>query len=184
MIVLKHNGTIYIARSCWGMRDVEARRTGVPDAENLSIWHPQRRKNRLIATPTAGRFADIIRYENVFPSKLEPKQLILESYDKMTEIAERYGLKEGNFISMRTVFAENDKAYIVYRDGAHIELEDIYSYTCNDEIVMALYDLKGVDDPYEFFKDAFKTIETVNKCVMFPAMVLSTKDNKIKVINR
>ena len=49
---------------------------------------------------------------------------------------------------------------------------------------MALYDLKGVNDPYEFFKEAYRTIEDVRKYVMFPVTVMNTKNNKIEVINR
>ena len=144
MIVLKYDDKVYVAKSCWSFRDPEAKRTHVPDAENISMWHPQKRKNRLIATSCSGRFVDVIRYENIFPSEFDPKHLILESYDKMVQLADRFGLRDGNFLPTRTVFAEGDKAYIVYGDGAHIELEDIYVSSCEDEAVIALYDLKGI----------------------------------------
>ena len=184
MIVLRHNDTVYIAKSCWGFRDLEARRTGVPDTENICMWHPQKRKNRLMATSCSGRFADIIRYENIFPSKFDQKHLIFESYDKMVQLADRFGLRDGNFIPARTVFAEENKAYIVYGDGGHIELEDIYVSSCEDEAVMALYDLKGIDDPHKFIKEAFKTVEDIRRYVMFPVIVMNTKNNKIEIINR
>ena len=184
MIVLKYNDTIYIAKSCWAMRDPEARKNAVPDEENLNMWHPKRKRNQVIAVSCCGRFADIIRYENVFPSTLDQKHLIFESYDKMYAIAARFGLNDGAFIPARTVFAEDDKAYVLYGDGGHIELESIYVGSCEDEAVMALYDLKGVSDPYEFFKEAFRTIEDIRKYVMFPVTVMNTKNNKIEVINR
>ena len=184
MIVLKHNDTVYIAKSCWGLRDPEARRTGIPDAENLCMWHPQKRKDRLIAAASCGRFTDIIRYESIFPSKLDPKHLILESYDKMYAIADRFGLCDGNRVPVRTVFAEGDKAYIVYRDGAHIELEGVYSATSDDEVVIALHDLKGADDPYAFFREAYRTLEDIQRYVMFPVAVMNTKNNKIEILER
>lgn len=184
MIVLKHNGTIYIARSCWSMRDPEARRTGIPDLENLNMWHPQKKKNRLMAVSCCGRFVDAIRYENIFPSTFDQKHLIFESYDKMHAIAERFGLWDGKFLPGRTVFAQDDKAFVLYGDGGHIELEDIYVANCEDETVMALYDLKGVNDPYVFFKEAFRTIEEIRKYMMFPVTVMNTKNNKIEIINR
>ena len=184
MIVLKHNGTVYIAKSCWGMRDPEAIRVGKADPENICIWHPSNRKDRLMATTFGGRFSDIIRYENLFPSVFDRKHLIFESYDKMRELAERFGLRDGEFIPTRTVFAQKDKAYVVYPEGGHIELEDVYTSCCEDEIVMALYDSKGVSDPYEFFKEAYKTIEEVRKYVMFPVTVMNTKTNKAEIINR
>jgi hypothetical protein len=102
----------------------------------------------------------------------------------MVQLADRFGLRDGNFIPTRTVFAEGDKAYIVYGDGGHIELEDIYVSSCEDEAVMALYDLKGIDDPYKFIKEAFKTVEDIRRYVMFPVIVMNTKNNKIEIINR
>ena len=80
MIVLKHNGIVYIAKSCWTLRDLEAYKTCAPDTDNLCIWHPNRRKNRLIATNSGGRFVDAIRYESIFPSVLDKKNLFHKSY--------------------------------------------------------------------------------------------------------
>ena len=49
---------------------------------------------------------------------------------------------------------------------------------------MALYDLKGIDDPHKFIKEAFKTVEDIRRYVMFPVIVMNTKNNKIEIINR
>ena len=184
MIVLKHNGTVYIAKSCWGMRDPEAIRLGIPDEENLCMWHPKRRRNRVIAMSGVGRFTDIIRYENIFPSVLDQKHIVLETYDKMYALGDRFGLCDDHSLPCRTVFAEDDKAYVMHYDGATVEIENIFALGCEDESVMALYDLKGADDPYKFFKEAFATVESVRRYVMFPVVVLNTKNNKIEVINR
>ncbi len=184
MIVLKYNDVVYIAKSCWDMRDPEARRTGVPDKENICMWHPKKKKNRIIASSSVGRFVDAIRYEDIFPSVLDQKHLVFESYDKMYAIAERFGLDDGICIPGTTVFAEDDKAFILCGDSGYIELEEIFVESCLNRAVMTLYDLKGVNDPYEFFKEAFKISEELKKCVMFPIMVMNTKSNDIKVINR
>ena len=184
MIVLKHNDTVYIAKSCWAMRDPEARRCGVPDVENLTVWHPNKRKERLVAVSTPGRFADVIRYENVFPTKMDRKHLILESYEKIYALAARCGLCDELGLPETTVFAEKDRAYVLYPNGAHVEVENICAICAENEAVMALYDLKGANDPYEFFKEAFQTIEEIRKYVMFPVTVMNTKTNKIEVIRR
>ena len=192
MIVLKHNDTIYIAKSCWTMRDPEARRTGVPDVENISMWHPKKKKNRIIASSSVGRFVDAIRYEDIFPSTLDQKHLFFESYDKMYAIADRFGLCDGVFIPAITFFAEDDRAFVLFMDGANIEVEDIFVISLDDNhveiddqhAVMPLYDLKGVSDPYEFFKEAFKISEEIQKKVLFPITVMNTKSNKIEMINR
>ena len=184
MVVVKFNGSVYIALSCWSMRDPEARRTGSPDLENVGVWHPKNLRQRLIATSSAGRFTDIIRYENVFPTVFNQRHLILESFDKMFSFAKRFGLCEDNRLPVRTVFAEKDRAFVINGDGSHIEIEDVYCFTCDDEAVMALYDLKGVIDPYEFIKMAFSAIEDVRKYVMFPVTVMHTGSNDVKIINR
>jgi hypothetical protein len=51
-------------------------------------------------------------------------------------------------------------------------------------VVVALYDTKGVSDPYSFFREAFKYIETMDRKTMFPLVVMSTKDNKIVRVER
>ena len=184
MIVLKHNGTVYIALSCWTMRDPEARKSGVPDLENISVWHPGRKKNRLIAMPFKYVFADLVRYENIFPTKLCHKDLVFESIDKMYAIADHYGLCDDNELPSSVVFAEDDKAYMVRSNSSCLEIEDILPYGLDDAAVMTLYDLKGVDDPYKFFKEAYTTIEGLHKSNMFPLVVMDTKNNKATVINR
>ena len=184
MIVLKHNDTVYIAKSCWGMRDPEARKEGIPDIENLCIWHPKKKKNRLVATDTCGRFTDIVRYEDVFPPVLDQKHLVLASYERMHAMADRFGLCNGAFLPARMAFAEDDVAYVMYCDGAVLEVEGIFSMSAEDEAVMALYDLKGADDPIAFFKEAYRTIETICSQMMFPVSVMNTKSNKIEVIHR
>lgn len=184
MIILKHNGTVYVAKSCWGMRDPEAVKLAVPDTENIPMWHPDRKRNRIVAVSRSGRFADAIRYERIFPSKLDPKHVILESYEKMYAIADRYGLVKNHFVPGKIVFAEDDRAFIVHGDGSYIELEDIFAASCDNEVIMALHDLKGVSDPYEFLRDAYSTLEATTSYVMFPAVVVNTKTNKIEVINR
>ena len=184
MIVLQHNGTIYVAKSCWGFRDVAARNAGVPDVENIPMWHPGKRKNRLIAVSSVGRVVDILRYEHIFPSTLDPKHLVLESYERVYDLVDRFGIcHEGN-IRARIVFAEDDKAYVVYGDGSHIEVENIHTDCYADDAIMALYDLKGVEDPYTFFREAYRTVEQISRYLMFPVMVMNTKNNKIEVINR
>ena len=185
MIVLNYNDTIYIAKSCWGMRDPEARKSGVPDLENLCMWHPKNNKNRLIAASACGRFTDIVRYEDIFPSVLDRKSLIFESYDEMHYLADRFGLcdDDGDLPTL-FVFAEGDKAYVLCGDGGHVEVENIFSVNCCNEAVMALYDLEGVKDPYEFFKKAYLTIEKIRNFAMFPVTVMNTKTNKVKVIKR
>ena len=184
MIVLQHNGTIYVAKSCWGFRDTAARSAGIPDVENIPMWHPGKRKNRLIAVSSAGRVVDILRYENIFPSILDPKHLVLESYEKMYALADRFGICRNGSMRTRTIFAEDGRAYVVYSDGSHIEVENIHTDCLADDAIMALYDLKGVSDPYTFLREAYRTVEQISRYLMFPVMVMNTKNNKIEVINR
>lgn len=184
MIVLKHNGTVYIAKSSWCMRDTDEYIFQKPNQDNICMWHPNRRKNRLIATTGSGRMTDAIRYENVFPSVLDKKHLFLESYDMMCAISDRFGMYDGKKIPKHTVFAEGDRAFVVAPDGAITEVEDIYVNSCNDGVTIGIYDSFGADDPYEFFRKAFAGMELLERYVMFPVVVMNTKNNKIEVIER
>ena len=184
MIALQHNGTVYIAKSCWGFRDPASRSSGIPLAENIPMWHPGKRKNRLIAVSSSGRLTDILRYENIFPSSLDPKHIVLESYEKMYGLVDRFGICRDGSMRAHIIFAQDDRAYVVYGDGSHIVLENIYTDCLADEAIMALYDLQGVDDPYTFFREAYRTVEQISRYLMFPVVVMNTKNNKIEVINR
>ena len=184
MIILKHNDTVYIAKCRDGFMDHEAARMGTPIEENLCIWHPNKRKNRLVATIRNHRFTDIIRYENIFPKTLNPKHVAFDTFDKLYELADKFDLCGDGFLPMRTVFAEGDKAYLLYSDGGQLEVEGIHAACRGERLVMALYDVLGVNDPYEFIKTAYRTIEQTINVTMFPVVVMNTKNNKIEVINR
>ena len=69
-------------------------------------------------------------------------------------------------------------------DGAYLEVENIYPYAADNEIVMALYDMKGIADPYQFLKEAYTSIELVTRYTMFPVAVFNTKNNQVEVIHR
>ena len=184
MIVLKHDGVVYIAKCCYGFRDVVARKNGIPDVGNLCVWHPLKRKKRLIATTTSGCFADVLRYENIFPSHLDGKHLVLHTYPEVLSISDFFEMSDERGMYCNIVFAEEDRAFVLMTDGAYLEVENIYPYAADNEIVMALYDMKGITDPYQFLKEAYTSIELVTRYTMFPVAVFNTKNNQVEVIHR
>ena len=181
MIVLKYNDTVYIAQGRWTFRDPALRNQGIADVENLAMWHPNRRKNRLIASGGYGRFPDALRYENIFPIPFEAKYLVHNTYGMICAISKRFGLEQDG-IPNRVLFAEGSRAFALFPDGSHIEVEDIFVDCFEDEAVMALYDAVGVSDPYAFFREAYHMIESIRGFMMFPVLVMNTRNNKTEVI--
>ena len=184
MVVVKHNGTIYIARSCWGFKDNAARKNRQVNCENFDVWHPEGNENRLMAVMEGNRFTDLLRYEDVFPEPFDPKPLVLESYDKIYKLAERFDLCDNYELPCRVVFAENDRALLLLSEGGCFEIEDVYSDLLDDNAVFALSDFKGMSEPYEFIKEVYTAVEDVRNYVMFPVVVMNTKSNEITIIER
>lgn len=184
MIILKHNGIVYIAVSQAYQKDKDAIRTGKVNPENIKAYHPQKRKNQLIASDCTNCVTDAVRYTKLFPKELNLKSLVLDVFPTITQITEFFNEKGKGVSSNVFAFAKDSCAYVLYRDGTCLEVEDIYVGTDDAEINMGLYDSKKVDDPIEFFRKAFSTCEELCGEIMFPVAVLTTKDNRIKVINR
>lgn len=184
MIVLKHNGVVYIAQSCWKIGDVDDGTENQLCKENISMWHPSNRRNRLMATSIRSRFTDVIRYENIFPKVFDRKHLAFETYENMAALSNAFGLFGNGKLQCRTVFAEGDRAFVMDKMGGMMEVEDVLFDTPNDDIAIGLYDLNEISDPYKFIKSVFENTEAMGTYRMFPIAVMSTKDNKLKIINR
>lgn len=184
MIVLKHNGIVYIATSQCFQGDMDAVRTGKVNPENLKAYHPQGRKNQLMATETENCVSEAIRYEKVFPKELNVKSLVLDVFPYLAQISRFFHRSEKGHCANNVVFAKDSEAYVLYGDGTCLEVEEIYADTEGMEIPIAVYDAQKVDDPIEFFRNAFATHEEIHGGIMFPVAVLNTANTKIKVINR
>ena len=184
MIVLKHNGVVYVARSSWGISDIESKISGKPIPENVAIWHPSGKRDRLIAMDGIGRFTDMVRYASVFPKHLDGKHLFLDTYDKLSGMAARYGLYCKNSLPNDFVFAEGDRAFVLHADGAVYEIEDMHCDSIYGSMLVGLYDKLGADDPRELIREAFRLQEVYSRSVMFPVVMMSTASGKIEVINR
>lgn len=184
MIVLKHNGIVYIAVSQAYQKDMDAIRTGKVNPENIKAYHPQNRKNQLIATDCVTCVTEALRYIKIFPKTLNSKTLVLDVFPLLTQMTEFYSMEQKGYSSNLFVFAKDSEAYAVYKDGTCLEIEDVFVNTDSSEIGIGVYDAKNIENPIEFFRSAFATHEELCGEIMFPVAVLSTKDNKIKVINR
>lgn len=184
MIVLKHNGIVYIASSQMYQKDKDAIRTGKINPENIKVYHPQNRTNQLIASDSITCVTDAVRYAKVFPKELNSKSLALDVFPTVKQITEFFNKSEKGTSSNIFVFAKDSEAYVLYRDGTCLEIEDIYVGTDYAEINMGVYDSNKVDDPIEYFRKTFATYEEISGEIVFPVAVLTTKNNKIKVINK
>lgn len=184
MIALKHNGIVYVAVSQHYQNDMDAKRTGKVNPENIKAYHPQGRKNQLIATDIANCVTEAVRYQRVFPKELNTKSLVLDVFPFIAHVSTFFNKSEKGTSSNVFVFAKDSEAYALYRDGTCLEIEGIYADTPTPEVVMSLYDAEEIDDPIDFFRKAFKTQEEITGDMMFPVAVLTTANSKIKVINR
>ena len=186
MIVLKHNGTIYVAKSRFALRETLGKATDAQSAseEDIGIWHPNGQTNRLVAVTGRGRFADYIMYEDFFPPVLDEKHLILDTYDKLCELCAEKHFGNGDELPTSLVLADGSRAFWLNSDGGRIEIEDVWTNMHEGDAVRALYDTAEVTDPYEFIRRAYRFSEDFSGMVMFPAVVADTASNDIKVLWR
>lgn len=186
MIILKHNGTVYVAKSRFALRETLGRTTATESVseEDIGIRHPDGRANRLVAVQGRGRFADYIMYEDFFPPVLDEKHLILDTYDKLCDLCTEKDFGNGDELPTSLVLAEGSRAFWLCGDGGRIEIEDIWTNMHEGEAVRALYDTAEVTDPYEFIREAYRFCEDFSGMVMFPVVVADTASNDIKVLWR
>lgn len=186
MIILKHNGTIYIAKSRFALRETLGKATAEKSAseEDVGIWHPDGRADRLAAVKVRGRFADYIMYEDFFPTVLDEKHLVLDTYDQLCGLCADQELGNGDELPTALVLAEGSRAFWLCEDGARIEIEDIWANMAEGDAAFGLYDIAEVTDPYEFIREAYRLSEDISGMVMFPAVVADTASNDIKILWR
>lgn len=185
MIVLKHNGTVYIAKSHFTLREClpEPWREKDISEERIGIWHPNGETHRLIAVRDPGRFSDRLCYEEAFPASLDAHDL-LRAWSRMCELCEREGIGDGSALPDAVVFAEDGCAVYVTEDGSRMEVEGAYGSRGTEQIVMALYEMWDKRDPEELMRDAFRILENRMGLVMLPAVMMDTRTDKIRMIGR
>lgn len=186
MIILKHNGSVYIAKSHFILRDgiMEARTSPVINEENIAMWHPNGEENRLTAVKFPSRFADFIMYEDFFPTPFDEKHLVFDTYDKLMTIVGENELGDGDELPDDVVFAEGERVFLLYGNGVRVEVEGFHSNLPAGDSALALYDISEIADPYDFLREAYRLSEDLSGQVMFPAVVMRTGDSDIKIIER
>lgn len=183
MIVFKYEDAVYISKSVSDMRNISAVRREKPLPDNLSTWHPNGRDNCLIATNMYEyRMADLLRYENVFPSQLDIKHILNEVYPIVFDLADRFGLVKEDELLSEVIFAKDGEAYVLTRSGFCRKIENLYMKTSDDRVVQAVYDQKGISDPYEFIQAVYRNLERFSGDKFFPVTVLNTKNKQIEVV--
>lgn len=186
MIILKHNGAVYIAKSSFALREeiFMPTKSDVKDEEHIGIWHPGGQTDRLIAAVRLSRFSDAVFYEDTFPSSLDAKHLVLETYESLLALCREREFGDGSALPTRMIFAEGDRAFILNHDGAQMEIEDIYVDSIFDGEAKAFYDSCVCKDPYRFLGEVYRMVEKMFTVIMFPVVVLNTKSNEIKILER
>ena len=186
MIILKHNGSVYIAKSHFSLRDdiMAARISPIVNEENVAMWHPGGQADRLIATRFPGMFSDFIMYEDFFPTPFDEKHLVFDAYDALMTIVEENELGDGDGLPDDIAFAEGERAFLLYGNGARVEIEGFHSILPAWDGILALYDISEITDPYDFLRKAYRLSENLSGQVMFPVAVMRTGDTDIKVIER
>lgn len=184
MVVLKHNGLVYIAVSQMYQKDFDAIRTGKVNPENLKAYHPKRRKNQIIASNGVTSETEALRYENIFPTdSFNMKTLVLGVFPALCHMSKYFGRGDGQRSAADMVFAQDSEAYVLYKEGVCLKIEDVFACGVNSDVAISLYDAEKIEDPNDYFKKVFIALEELYGEVMFPVAVLNTGSNKISVIN-
>ena len=186
MIVLKHNGTVYMAKSHFTLRGClpEPWREEDISEERIGMWHPDGDVRRLIAVRDPGRFSDRLYYEGeALPVSPDTRELLL-GWSRMCALCESAGIGDGSALPDAVAFADGDCAVYLAEDGSRMEIEGAYASRGTEQIVMALYEMWDKRDPEEFMRDAFRILEQRMALVMLPAVMMDTRTNKMRMIGR
>lgn len=174
MLVLNHNGTVYMSYT--------GEESDAALKDNRPMWHAGKHKKTLLGVFGSERLADTLRYEKIVTGPISKNNLVLVTVPVIRAIADEFGLLKDTEFTSNVYVAEGDKAYKICTDGAVFNIEKVYSD--HMEIAMGLYDSEGISDPYEYIRKFATCLEEVSGRIHFPQIVMNTKDGSTVVIRK
>ena len=182
MLIIKKDGVIYLCESkcnCFGCSSQE---DFLNYKENLHIIRAKNHPRSYIVPSSDLRYADIIRYEDIFPRSLTPQNLINKVYPQLLSLLQPYGYVKNGIQGHDVAFVKKDKCYVIRNDGAIDEVEEFWPMCYEKDVAIGLY-LGNKDKPiYQLIKSIYLGVESVSETVQFPIVVMNTKNEEVKVI--
>ena len=86
MVIIKKDGVVYFCESYSNTFFLSTHKDFTKYEENLNIIRDPSRAHRLIMIESPTRAADVIRYEDVFPARLTPQNLLRQTYPKLVSL--------------------------------------------------------------------------------------------------
>lgn len=184
MLIIKKDGVIYLCESKCNCFSFSSQEDFLNYKENLHIIQAKNHPKSFIVAATDMRYADIIRYEDIFPRSLTPQNLINKAYPALLSCLEPYGYIKNGKQWHDVAFAKKDKCYVIRYNGAIDELEEFWPFCHEKDAAIGLY-LKHRDEPiYQLIKNIYSGVEAVSEVIQFPVVVMNTKNAEVKVITR
>ena len=174
MLVLNHNGTVYMAYA--------GEESDVKLKDNCPMWHAGKHKKTLLGVFGSERLADVLRYEKIVSGPISKNNLVLTTVPVVRAIADDFGLLKDTTLVSNVYVAEGDKAYKICSDGSVFKIEKVYSD--HMEIAMGAYDSEEISDPYEYIRKFAIYLAEISGRETFPQIVMNTKDGSVAVIKK
>ena len=184
MVLIIRDGTVYIAESKADFVPTATEGDFTNYADNLHIVRNENNPGYLMLCNMMARLVDVLRYEDVFPARLTPKTLSLDTFPRIVSLLDRYGLMGEDRDNIDVIFARKDKCYRVNFDGCIDEVEEFLALCSDDHSAIGSY-LKNKDMPiYELIRRIHIDQERLTGNVQFPIVVVNTKNAETKIIYR
>ena len=184
MIVIKKDGIFYFCESKDGFISHMSDKDFTCSKENWRIMNVGTSAGRLIMADAPLRVADLIRYMDLFPRKLEPATLQQEIYPVLRKRLEKYSLMDDGVSPYDVFFARKDLCYVLRSYGVVEEVEEFFPCCRDVSSAIGLY-LQNKDKPIEeLIRSIYEGIETMSDVKQFPVVVLNTRTKAAKIITR
>ena len=185
MIVIRKNGAVYFCESAYNSHYLSTMDDFTKYAENRHTIKNSALPHRLIMVDAPARVADLLRYSDIFPARLTPQNLLKRTYPELLSILEPYGfLNDDGTYDFDFAFAKDDKCYMLRGGGMIDEVEEFYPMCFAKDAAIAEY-IKSKDEPiYRLVQRIYKSIERGSMKIQFPVVVMNTKNDEVRVINR
>ena len=181
MTIVKDSDIIYFVDTLGEELPVMAVDPDVRYPENGNAWHLHDGHGTIVMIRTSldGRWADILRYSDVFNCEFSKKGLFEAGLRIRQLAAETNGGPIDQSPDLSVCMARGDRAFMMKRDGAVFELTDTDFSVMH--ILTAYNECRDIPDVYERIRAAYERAHAYH---CFPLVVINTGNDDRVVLTR
>lgn len=181
MLILKDTDTVYIAyiassTLCSGCADFK----WVRHEDNLHLWEIPNADKIIVAVNADGFVNDLFKYdENFISGELTLDRLVVEIIPKIKKRLGAYNClnKDGN-MNASFVFAQKDRAFVLYDDFYCTEIENFYALDTGAHYAFTAFRISKNLEPEQRLLFVDNIINKAMNHPPYPLVVMDTKTCK------